>query len=85
MGEFYFSSRKVKLMVLRGEEAELKLADFFLFSNVIISESSLFRVSFGMMMFDVKISRQLWSDPCAFESLVIEVTRWKTCYTRACF
>lgn len=29
MGEFYFSSRKVKLMVLRGEEAELKLADFF--------------------------------------------------------
>lgn len=68
-------------MVLGGEEAELKLADLFLFSNVIISESTLFQVSFGMMMFDVKISWQLWSDPCAFESLIMEVTRWNTCYT----
>lgn len=68
-------------MVLGGEEAELKLADLFLFSNVIISESTPFQVSFGMMMFDVKISWQLWSDPCAFESLIMEVTRWNTCYT----
>jgi hypothetical protein len=45
----------------------------FLFSNIIISESSLFQVSFGMKMFDVKMSWQLWSDPCAFESLFMEV------------